>query len=99
MVADDNSRQILFITGKKGKEGEGVGKKNEQIQRRSYEEICKDLSTATPGKEARKLHKELKAYGDRLSLWQRYPVLVMCIPLVFSGVLTVIATLLIIKRI
>lgn len=42
---------------------------------RTLEEIYQELRTAQPGKQARRLHKELKAYGDRLSLFDRYPYL------------------------
>lgn len=42
---------------------------------RTLEEIYQELRTAQPGKQARRLHKELKAYGDRLSLFDRYPCL------------------------
>lgn len=40
---------------------------------RTYEEICKDLKTAKPGKECRKLHKELHDYGDGAPVYLRYP--------------------------
>lgn len=53
---------------------------------RSYEEICEELRTAEPGKQARKLHKELKAYGDGLSFLDRYPNApwLLVIPTVFA---------------
>lgn len=41
---------------------------------RTYKEICGDLQNAKPGKEARKLHKELKAYGDGMVFTDRYPL-------------------------
>lgn len=44
------------------------------MRKRTYEEIMRDVSEATPGKECRKLHKELKEnYRDGLPLFMRYP--------------------------
>lgn len=40
---------------------------------RPYKEIMADVKTAKPGKECRKLNKELRAYKDRLPLFMRYP--------------------------
>lgn len=47
--------------------------------KRTYEEICEDLKTAIPGKNARKLHKELKEYGEGLRFCDRYPLLAACL--------------------
>lgn len=43
---------------------------------RTYEEICRDVAEHyhTP-KELRKIHKELKYYGDGMALHMRYPYL------------------------
>lgn len=50
------------------------------MERRKMEEIYNDLSTCRRGKEARKLHKELKQYEDGLPFMDRYPNF----PLMFS---------------
>lgn len=59
---------------------------------RTYEEICEDLKTAVPGPEARKLHKELKAYGDGLSLFDRYPF-IMYMSLATAGAILLAAAI------
>lgn len=40
---------------------------------KNYRKLLIRLRTATPGKECRKLHKELKKYGDGLLFTDRYP--------------------------
>lgn len=49
------------------------------MSKRPIQEIYKDLANCKPGKEARKLHKELKQYGDGLLFLDRYPMLPMII--------------------
>lgn len=58
---------------------------------RTYEEICNDLRTAIPGEECRKLHKELKEYGDGLRFTDRYPYFWTCVSLGLSVVSLVLA--------
>lgn len=48
-------------------------KKKTKKNQRTYEEIIKDVYTATNPKICRKLHKELRAYGDGLPFMSRYP--------------------------
>ena len=43
------------------------------------DKINEDLKTAIPGKNARKLHKELKEYGEGLRFCDRYPLLTACL--------------------
>lgn len=62
---------------------------------RTYEEICEDLRTAIPGEEARKLHKELKAYGEGLRFLDRYPYAI-CIPAIIAIIVTVLSIVLVI---
>lgn len=62
---------------------------------RTYEEICEDLKTAVPGPEARKLHKELKAYGDGLSLFDRYPC-IMYLSLATAGAVLLAAIIILV---
>ena len=59
---------------------------------RTYAEICEDLKTAVPGPEARKLHKELKVYGDGLSLFDRYPY-IMYMSLATAGAVLLAAAI------
>ena len=61
------------------------------MDRRELHEIYKDLQTCKRGKEARRLHKELKEHGDGLPFTDRYPNF----PLVFS----IISLLLVLLRI
>ncbi len=41
--------------------------------KRSYDEIRKDVMSATTEQELRKLHKELRGYGDGILFFDRYP--------------------------
>ena len=58
---------------------------------RSYEEICDDLRNAKPGKEARKLHRELKHYGDRIDFLDRYPYLLLILSVLSAVALSITA--------
>ena len=60
-----------------------------KMPQRPLEEIYRDLIKAVPGKEARKLHKELKQYGSGLFFIDRYPFL----PYYFSLVVSVLAVM------
>lgn len=55
---------------------------------RTYAEIMTDVQKAKDGHECRKLHNELKKYGDGLPLFMRYPRL----PL-WSSVITLIISI------
>ena len=63
---------------------------------RTYEEICDDLRTAIPGEECRKLHKELKAYGDGLRFIDRYPYFWPCVSLGLSAIALVLSIVIIV---
>lgn len=66
--------------------------------RRTYREIMRDLPNATHGKECRKLHKELKQYGDALPIFMRYPYLptiISIIALVVAAIASVLIVLMI----
>lgn len=67
------------------------------IDTRTYEEICEDLRTAIPGKECRKLHKELKAYGDGLRFTDRYPYFLAYLSFGLSAIALVLAIASIVK--
>ena len=60
---------------------------------RAYKEICRDLQNAKPGKEARKLHKELKAYGDGMAFTDRYPLFFPVIS-IFMAMMSMMTTIL-----
>lgn len=49
-------------------------REEEYAKRRTYEEICRDVANHyhTP-EELRKIHKELKYYGDGIFFSERYP--------------------------
>ena len=47
-----------------------------------YFELCDKLKTVKYGKEARKLHKELKAYGSGLPMFARYPRLPLIVSII-----------------
>lgn len=56
-----------------GREFPKIIKERRENVKRTLEEICEDLKTAKPGKEIRKLQKELKQYGIGLPMYDRYP--------------------------
>ncbi len=58
---------------------------------RTYKDILDDLRTAIPGKEYRKLHKELKAYGDGLRFTDRYPYFWLYVSIGLSAIALVLA--------
>lgn len=83
-------KKVNNIQQKKGGDPISGGKEGRREVKgiaRTYEEICEDLRTAKPGKQARELHKELKAYGDGLSLADRYPNIIW-IPAIIAVVIT-----------
>ncbi len=47
--------------------------KNNKYMELSYEEMLCAIPTISYGKEARKLHRALRKYGDGLPLYGRYP--------------------------
>lgn len=66
------------------------------MEMRTYEEICDDLSRARPGKEARKLHKELRQYGDGVRLIDRYP---LGYPVCVGSILGIVISILVISTV
>lgn len=48
---------------------------DESTEHRPLKEILKELDTAEPGPQARRLHRELKYYGFHLSFFDRYSFL------------------------
>lgn len=67
-------------------------KKNKYMEL-SYEEMLCAIPTVSYGKEARKLHRALKQYGDGLPLYGRYPnfpIYFSILVLVFSLVVLVL---------
>lgn len=50
-------------------EGEG----RSEAEQKEYRELLSLLAVTPSGKESRKLHKRLKAYGSRLDFSRRYP--------------------------
>ena len=48
--------------------------KKKPAQPRPLEKIYKDLSVYKPGRQTRKLHRELKYYGYGISFSARYPL-------------------------
>ncbi len=63
----------------------------------THGELMKAADIATPGKEARLLHRELKKYDDGLFWWDRYPLLVIATVCVFDVLLSVAGALVILK--
>lgn len=63
--------------------------------KRTYREIMQDLQNATRGKECRKLHKELKQYGDALPVFMRYPCLPTIISIIALAVLAITSVLIV----
>lgn len=47
--------------------------RNNEYMKLSYEEMLRAIPTVSYGKEARKLHRALRKYGDGLPLYGRYP--------------------------
>lgn len=65
-------------------------------KRRSLNEIMYDYSVAIPGKEVRKLHKEMKAANlGGFPLFSRYPYF----PIVVSGIAFVVFSVVIVVAI
>lgn len=63
----------------------------------THSELLKVLSTATPGKEARLIHHELKKYGDGVFFWDRYPGLIQAGVIIFDILVSVAGVLAILK--
>lgn len=61
-----------------------------QKEPRPITEIWKDIPKIKSGKEARKIHKELKQYGDGLFFLDRYPYFPLWISII-SLVVSVVA--------
>ncbi len=59
---------------------------------RELKEIVEDIPTVQKGKQARKLHKELKQYGRSLSIFDRYPCLLNWIIPIAASISTAILT-------
>lgn len=62
----------------------------------TYRELMRAAGVTKPGKEARLIHKELRKYGDGLLFWDRYPLLIQILVILFDvavSVSCVLATL------
>jgi len=57
----------------------------------------KAVDTATPGKDARLIHRGLRKYGNGLFWWDRYPLLARTAVYVFDVMLSVAGALAILK--
>lgn len=58
------------------------GKGRSKNQKKEYRELLSLLSVTPAGKESRKLHKRLKAYGDGLDFNRRYPFFALTVSIV-----------------
>lgn len=65
-----------------------------EYKNKSYEELCECLWNAKSAKEIRKIHKELKKYGDGALFEDRYPffpVLVHVMAIVISVIALIVS--------
>ena len=50
--------------------------------KKGYKEIMEGMRTAKRGKEMRKIHRELKAYGSGIPMYDRYPNLPLIVSII-----------------